>query len=249
MLKKAVALGVPYFTFSFTTWLLKTVFAGSTNDAVGGLGESLFLQPISPYWFLYCLFFIFLITPTFKNVKTASIAVGVAFLMRIVRFSGEYGLYSVHTVLTNEIWFVLGMIMVFIPVRLLKKWAGVILVILFFLLSVVSRILNWNNDFTSFAIALIAVIGFLCVFCNWNKTNAVLSFLSKYTMPIFLMHTLFAAPIRVVLLKIGIDTWSVHVVVGIAISIVGPIVAMIVMHKTFWLEFLVNPWKVIKGER
>lgn len=88
VLKKAIALGVPYFTFSFITWLLKTVFAGSTNDAVGGLGESLFLQPISPYWFLYCLFFIFLITPTFKNVKTASIAVGVALLMRILKIIG-----------------------------------------------------------------------------------------------------------------------------------------------------------------
>lgn len=250
VLKKAVALGVPYFTFSFATWLLKTVFAGSANDSVGGLGESLFLQPISPYWFLYCLLFIFLITPTFKNVKTTSIAVGVALLMRIVRIlGGGYGLYSVQTVLTNEIWFVLGMMLVFIPIRLFKKWAGLALVVLFLVLSVLARMCDWNNGFLAFAIALIAVIGFLCVFSNWNKTNAVLSFFSKYTMPIFLMHTLFAAPTRVVLSKVGLTAWPVQVIFGIAVSIAGPVIAMMVMQKTYWLEFFVNPWKVIRGKR
>ena len=250
VLKKAVALGVPYFTFSFATWLLKTVFAGSANDAVGGLGESLFLQPISSYWFLYCLFFIFLITPTFKNAKAASVAVGVALLMRIVRIlGGGYGLYSVQTVLANEIWFVLGMMLVFIPIKLLKKWIGAALVVLFLTLSVFVRIGSWNNGFTYFATALIAVIGFLCVFSNWNKTNAVLSFFSKYTMPIFLMHTLFAAPTRVVLSKVGLTAWPVQVIFGIAVSIAGPVIAMMVMQKTYWLEFFVNPWKVIRGKR
>lgn len=36
--KKALALGVPYVTFTTATWLLKTVFSGSVNDQVGGLG-------------------------------------------------------------------------------------------------------------------------------------------------------------------------------------------------------------------
>ncbi len=248
VLKKAIALGVPYFMFSFVTWLLKTMFAGSTNDVIGGLGESLFLQPISPYWFLYCLFFIFLITPTFKNVKVASVAVGVALLMRIVRIFGG-GLYSVQAVLSNEIWFVLGMMLVFIPTKTCMKRVGGILVVLFFALSVWARALDWNNDFSAFVLAVIAVIGFLCVFCGWNKTNAVLSFFSNYTMPIFLMHTMFAAPVRVVLLKAGITAWPVHVVVGIIISIAGPIIAMMFMHKTYWLEFFINPWRVIRGER
>ena len=250
MFKKVVALGVPYLTFSFATWLLKTVFAGSTNDAVGGLGESLFLQPISPYWFLYCLFLIFLITSTFKNVKMASIAVGVALLMRIVViFWGGYGGYPVKTVLLNEIWFVFGMMLVFIPIKWFHKWFGTSLVVLFFTLSILARICNWTNGIFSFVIAFIAVLGFVCVFRNMNKTNRVLSFFSIYTMPIFLMHTLFAAPIRIVLLKSGIAAWPVHVFLGIAISIAGPIIAMMCIHKTFWLEFFVNPWKVIKGER
>lgn len=249
VLKKFVALGVPYFTFSFATWLLKIIFARSTNDAVGGFGESMFIKPMSPYWFLYCLFFIFLITPTFKSVKAAMISVVVAFIMRIVRILGVGGgLYFVQTVLTNEIWFVIGMILVYIPSKFFKKWVGVIFEVVFLTISVFARILDWSNGFFSFAIALIAVFGFIFLFSNWNRTNSILSFFAKYTMSIFLMHTLFAAPIRVLLSKAGITAWPVQIVIGIAVSIAGPIIAMMVMHKTYWLEFFINPWRIIRGK-
>lgn len=112
-----------------------------------------------------------------------------------------------------------------------------------------TRIFSWNNSFINFVIALVAVIGFLCLFNNWNKTNATLSYFAKYTMPIFLMHTLFAAPMRVVLSKVGLTMWPVQVVMGISISIAGPVIAMMVMQKIYWLEFFVNHWKVIRGKR
>lgn len=249
VLKKAVALGIPYFTFSFATWLLKTVFSGAANDAVGGLGESLFLQPISPYWFLYCLFFIFLITPTFKNAKAASVAVGVAAIMKIAENTVGCRPYFVQIVLANEIWFVLGMMFVFISRKNLKQLWGLILVGLFGVLSVLALILDWNNGFVSFTITLVAVTGFVLLFVHANQTNRVLQFFSKYTMPIFLMHTLFAAPTRAVLMKLGVVAWSIHVVIGITISIVGPIIAMIIMQKSFWLEFFINPWKVLRGKK
>ena len=62
--KKAVALGVPYVTFSTATWVLKKVFSSSVNDQVGGLGNTLLFHPASPYWYLYALFFIF------RNLET-----------------------------------------------------------------------------------------------------------------------------------------------------------------------------------
>lgn len=70
--KKVISLGIPYFTFSFATWALKTVFSSSTNDQIGGLFDTLFLHPTSPYWYLYALFFIFLITPTFCSKRMAA---------------------------------------------------------------------------------------------------------------------------------------------------------------------------------
>ena len=55
--KKALALGVPYVTFSTATWVLKTVFSSSVNDQIGGLGDTLLfhLLPIGIY--MHCFSF------------------------------------------------------------------------------------------------------------------------------------------------------------------------------------------------
>lgn len=51
--KKALALGVPYVTFSTATWVLKTVFSGSVNKQADSLFSTLVLSPSAPYWYLY----------------------------------------------------------------------------------------------------------------------------------------------------------------------------------------------------
>lgn len=67
--KKVMALGIPYFEFSIINWLLKTIFSGDVNHKVNGLADALFVHPIPPYWYLYILIPIFIITPTVKTSK------------------------------------------------------------------------------------------------------------------------------------------------------------------------------------
>lgn len=70
--KKLLSLGIPYLVFTTATWMLKHVFSGAVNNGLQtGLAETIFLKPTAPYWYLYALFFIFLITPTFSNTKIA----------------------------------------------------------------------------------------------------------------------------------------------------------------------------------
>lgn len=88
MAKKALALGVPYVTFATATWVLKTVFSGSVNDQIGGLGDTLLLHPTAPYWYLYALFFIFLVTPTFSTVKMALIGLVAAIAVKAYILTG-----------------------------------------------------------------------------------------------------------------------------------------------------------------
>lgn len=51
------------------------------------------------------------------------------------------------------------------------------------------------------------------------------------------MHTLFEAPLRIMLLKLGIHNTGIHIVLGIAISFIGSVVVAVIMKKTKWLEF------------
>lgn len=112
VLKKALTLGVPYFSFSFVTWILKTIFASSANEQIGGLFDTFFLHPTSPYWYLYALFFLFLITPTFENRKVAGIGLAVALFFKVLIIVEDgYGIPVISYILSNEIWFVIGMCM------------------------------------------------------------------------------------------------------------------------------------------
>ena len=91
--KKACVLGVPYFAFSILTWILKKIFSDSVNQGVGSLTDILFLHPISPYWYLYALFFIFLITPTFRNkgMQITGLAIAMCFkIVEIIRGGAKY---------------------------------------------------------------------------------------------------------------------------------------------------------------
>jgi len=76
----------------------------------------------------------------------------------------------------------------------------------------------------------------------------LMAFLYRYTMPIFLIHSIFAATLRSVLLKVGITNVVIHITCGIAISIFGPVIAARVMKKTKYLEFFIYPGKFIKIE-
>lgn len=95
--KKVLALGVPYVTFSTATWVLKTVFSDSVNKQADGLLETLVLNPSAPYWYLYALFFLFLITPTFTSLKVTVAGLLVATVAKGLILTGgvqEYMLYQ-----------------------------------------------------------------------------------------------------------------------------------------------------------
>ena len=247
--KKVLALGVPYATFTTATWVLKKVFSSSVNDQIGGLGDTLFLHPTAPYWYLYALFFIFLVTPTFKSVKADAVGLVVAIVAKgLILTGGGYSVYAVSTVFSNEIWFVLGMSICVFNVQLKgRKAQGTICGLLFMILSVVVYKAEISGGVIPFAMGLLACEAvILMVAGDERRFGRGIDFLAKYTMPIFLMHTLFAASMRSVLLKLGIGSSVIHVVLGLGISFVGPIIVAWIMKKTKWLEFFLYPNKFVK---
>lgn len=105
---------------------------------------------------------------------------------------------------------------------------------------------NVNGLAVSFVLGLMAFTAVILLVAAYEeKFGKAMGFLARYTMPIFLMHTLFAASFRSVLLKIGISNTTVHVLLGLGISFAGPIIAAWIMKKTKWLEFFLYPNKFI----
>lgn len=233
MAKKVLALGVPYVTFTTATWVLKKVFSSSVNDQIGGLGDTLLLHPTAPYWYLYALFFIFLVTPTFNDIKMAKVGLVIAAAGRVLISLRGYGIYAVSSILTSEIWFMLGMGICVFNVQLQgKEKKGIIIGVLFSGLSIAIQRIEIQNSAISFVLGLMACVAVVLLVAGFEeKSGKVMGFLAKYTMPIFLMHTLFAAPLRAVLLKIGISNATIHVLLGLGISFAGSIIAAWIMKK------------------
>ncbi len=102
--KKALALGVPYMTFTTATWVLKKLFSGSINGRVGGFIDTLIFEPAAPYWYLYALFFIFLVTPTFNSVKAAAVGLVVALAAKgLILTGGVQHLRSIDSSLKRNL--------------------------------------------------------------------------------------------------------------------------------------------------
>ena len=254
VLKKLLALGVPYFTFSLATWILKTLFSSSVNSEIGGIVDVLFIHPTSPYWYLYALFFLFLITPTFRNRKIALMGLIIALIFKIFGiFIGSFGLQLLYYILSNEIWFVIGMCLSSFEFGKYVNKKKILISIcglgLFLVLSILVYMFGMENGLISFLLGLLAccsIILLIGILYKNRQQTLIFGYLAKYTMPIFLMHTLFAAPLRALLFKLGIQNAVIHVPLGLIVSFLGPIIAAIVMRKMKWPEFFLYPGKFIK---
>lgn len=232
ILHKLWRLGVPYVVFSSITWTLKTIFSESVNNKAGGLWETLFLHPLSPYWYLYALFLLFLVTPIFRNRKMAVIGLIIAVVLEIIYiYSDGFGINVISYILSNEIWFVIGMclgVFRFHQLERSKVWlfAGMALATLFIVLSVITYRADKAFPGQGILLGFLACMATILLICYAFKDNVqkpLMGGFAKYTMSIFLMHTLFAAPLRIVLLRYNIDNSYIHVILGIFISFAGPI--------------------------
>lgn len=113
-----------------------------------------------------------------------------------------------------------------------RKVQGTIFGLLFVILSIVVYTAEIGGSVISFAMGLLACVAVIILVADFEeKFVKGLDFLAKYTMPIFLMHTLFAAPMKSILLKVGIENAVAHVVLGIGISFAGPVYAAWIVKR------------------
>lgn len=250
---KLLALGVPYFVFSTVTVLMKKLAGDSVNTQVDGLLHTLFIEPTAPYWYLYVLFFMFLIIPPIKSKKGISILLAVSFILKIVSVTDilqDISLpYFITGIFSYSIWFVLGMALCVFDFKPLKHRTiiGAAALAVFTALSAVRYHNGIENKALSFVLGLIAVIGIFLLFSGSTiKSGKITQLLIKYNLPIFLMHTIFAAGIRVVLAKIGLNAWYIQVPCGLIATFAGPAIAAFIMNKTKYLEIFLYPTKLIK---
>lgn len=246
--KKALNLGIPYLVFSTITYLLKYLFSNDVNEQVSNYFHVIFNAPLSPYWYLYALFFIFLVSHVFTGKKDMIFSVVIAVLLYYITAIPMLNVpYCVYITFLWIIWFVLGqaifVLKEFVGNRMrFNRVLGIILGSFFLILSFFFY--NTESKTIVLVLGLVACISitFLIMDCPKSK---VLSFFSKYTFQIYLMHTIFASCMRIILLKLDIGNVFVHFVLGLFASIFGPIIISVILGRTFAFNAILYPVKTI----
>lgn len=264
IIKKFLALGMPYVLFSIITVVMKIIASDSVNNKAPSLVYTIFLDPIAPYWFLYILFFMFAFTKTYQNKKDVLMISLVALvakvlIMTIQHINDIYNNipYFIRGLAINEIWFVIGMNCRYFwkPKELIDKCKNIRKFIYIFTLAIVISIsimiFKIDLEIVYFINGLLfcySIIGMVIYLSKYNM-GTIEKYISPYTMSIFLMHTIYAAGIRIVLIKIGVFNPIIHIGVGFISSIYLPILTEKVMKKNKLLYFWIYPNKVLKERR
>lgn len=95
--RKAISLGVPYLVFTLLTLVMKAFAGNLANSAEIGPLQTLLFHPTAPYWFLYTLFFIFLITPTALSSLAMVSMVLLSFSLKLIYAVGGGAFDAVYS--------------------------------------------------------------------------------------------------------------------------------------------------------
>ena len=222
---------MPYFTFAGANYALKLLFPAGVNMAEErGPVASLFPNPPAPFWYLPVLFLFFvLIPPAGKKGSLALIALGLCtyFICGLSAAAVLPG--CVRSVLQNLIWFAMGLALANAPADLLRKkslplllGAGIFIAGRNYLYPAPRQpgafAAVWTAGLRSGAIRYTTV-------APGHKAMPGVNLCSRDTFPIYLLHTICAAPVRSLLLHFGVQNPVMHIALGLAASFLLPMAA------------------------
>lgn len=251
-IKKIFNLLVPYFTFYLVYVIVNMIFSSSVNSPKG-ISDivAIFNNPISPYWFLYALLSIFIVIPLIEKIFKYNKKNVMLFLvcLKIIYIFIQTPIYFINQIMAYGIYFYFGnFINEIIQNSNMKKIifnTGIYVILSIIVYCSKHNINQYIKGLIYIFFAIDGIIICVQVFYNVNKSTFLNTF-KKYTFQIFVLHTIFAAGVRIVLLKIGITSYFIHFVFGILASIYIPVVVSKISNKIVYTDFFFFPIKTIE---
>lgn len=247
---KLLNLGIPYFVFS-SIYILINSFVGeaNSNSSISDILD-IWRTPIAQYWFLYALFFLFCIWACFsvflKNWQITLIVLLIGYLLPLF----DIGFGSFDIVFYSALAFGIG---TFIDFKGILK-SPILLKCVFILFHIavgISLILlgKIENAFFKELMILLGIyssILLISLIQHIKFASRFLLFINKYSFQIYLLHTIFTAGIRIILIRLGITNWIFHLVTGAVCGIFFSVLASLIANKFKFLNFFFFPTKTLK---
>jgi membrane-bound acyltransferase YfiQ involved in biofilm formation len=202
---------------------------------------------------LYALFFLFciwtILSGILKNwqitVFTLLIGYGIPLL------GGTLGSFEI--VFYSSLAFGIGTFIDFEKLTKLKPLMKCLIVLIHLIVGTVLIFLNIIEypliKEVMLLFGIYASVLFISLLQSCKLIAVFLSFINKYSFQIYLLHTIFTAGVRILLLRLHITQWWIHVPVGTVCGIVFSVLAAIIAKKVGFLNFFFFPTKAFKKGR
>lgn len=248
VLHKLYNLGVPYIAFSALYVAINGLVGGAnTGFALSDL-LNIWKAPIAQYWFLYALFFLFCIWTALSGVlKNWQITLLTALVGYLAPLCGV-PLGGLEVVFYSALAFGVG---TFADIKRIAKSPTPIKLLAAALHIAVGSILVMLNAIKTAGVkeamllfGIYASIQLISMLQSCRPAARFLDFVNRYSFPIYLLHTIFTAGVRIVLLRFGVGLWWLHILMGTVFGLVCPVVAAVIAKKVRFLNFFFFPSKV-----
>lgn len=253
ILHKLLALGIPYVVFS-VVYISINSFVGSVNTQ-SALTDILYIwkTPVAQYWYLYALFFLFciwaLLSGILKNWQIAILTIVVGYGVPLL--GGTLGCFEV--VFYSSLAFGVGTFVNFNDLTKPKQWLKCTFIALHLSTAVLFIALNKIEapivKESMLLFGIYASILFISMLQKFKPAARFLGYVNKYSFQIYLLHTIFTAATRIILLRLNVTQWWIHIPVGTVCGLVFSVAVAIVAKKIEFLNFFFFPTKILDKER
>lgn len=239
----------PYLLWSILQGVIEVYFSSHTNGNVNYSEVfSLLWQPRAQFWFLYALFMVFVVASIIFN-KVSDKFIFVMFIGTIIIyiFQNDIPSYFHFNFITNNfIFFIFGIVFnkrADFEILSSKKLLFVTAVSFVLIQYIFHSALSFSyvdKGILSLLVALISILFIVSISKKLAETPLNwLIIIGSSSMPIYLMHILFASGTRIILNKALDDSATIHLFIGFVAGIGGPLIAVHLIKK-FKLTFLLS---------
>ena len=247
ILYKLYNLGVPYVVFS-VVYILINSFVGEANTGFSSSDIfTIWKTPVAQYWFLYVLFFLFCIwaalSGILKNWQITLLVLAIGYVAPLCGLS----LGSFDAVFYSALAFGIGTFVNFKKLTEIPTWTKCVVVLMHLAVGIFLVVINQiEAPFVKEMMVLFGIyssIMLIFMLQNWKIFARFLDFVNKYSFQMYLLHTIFTAGIRIILLHLNITQWWIHVPVGTLCGLLFSVLAAVIAKKTKYLNFFFFPSK------
>lgn len=255
LLHKLYTLGIPYVTFSVVYILINSVVANvNTGFSLADILD-IWKTPVAQYWYLYALFFLFciwtILSGLLNNWQITLFAVALGYFIPFCGIS----ISSLELVLYSALAFGIGTFVNFKRITNIPTWSKCIIVFVHLVsgtvlvlfdsieASIIKELMMLFGIYSS--VLLISMLHTIKPFARF------LDFVNRYSFQIYLLHTIFTAGIRIVMIKLNVNNWVIHVLVGTIFGLVCSVLVAKLAEKVKLLNAFFFPAKSFpfkKGE-